>query len=268
MTLIKRSDDGRCTFYEEGHKYTLELKKELIVCKSVTSMVGEHFEPFDAKAVAKKMADFQKIKNGRKFKKGEEITALDRKKATQKYWRKEWEESALHGTRVHEALENYVNKEEDTSHLKEQRDFKKYEQGVKFLHWFFEEHLEVSLDSVKFYAEVIVYNEQYQVAGQIDLLANVNDKYYIIDWKTSRKIAMKGYNGKKGVSEVTKDLDSCEYIKYSLQLETYKQIIDKDVDSCYIVHLMEDDFQTYQSKELDSHVKSILQQRLEEVTTA
>lgn len=264
--LVKRSKDGEITFRDEDHSYTDSEGNKYI---SVTTIVGNLFDPFNSKEVAKKKADWQKVLNGRKYKKGEEITELEKRMATQKYWLNEWEEAAEHGSRVHLALENYVEDNEDISHLTEERDHKKYKQGVEFINWFFYEHLKAK--DVKFETEIIIYNKEHMISGQIDLMAIADGVCYLLDYKTSKKISMEGYKGKKGTSPITAHLDSCEYIKYSIQLGIYrrmKELQGEEIDSCYIIHLMEDDFQTFKAKELDSVIDAIFEERKQEITKA
>ena len=264
MTLTKRSSDGYITFTEDSHSY---ISADGEKYTSVTTLLGKLFPPFNAKEIAKKKADFQKLLNGRKWKKGETVSELEQQQATQKHWLNEWKEAANHGTRCHNALENYCNGQPDTSGLKEERDHKKYEQGVKAIEWRVEE-LGLSKEDIKWETEVIVYNKELLVAGQVDLVARVGGKAFILDWKTSKKISMEGYKGKKGISPITSHLDSCEYIKYSLQLGVYKRMKElkgEDIGECYIVHLLEDDFEIYQCKDLSKEIDDLFTTRKEEL---
>ncbi len=261
MTLTKKSRDGKCLFIEEPHEYWIGEEK----MTSVTQLLKKYFEPFDTNKIAKLKADKTKRINYQKYKKGEPLTEQDKKEATQKYWKQLWKEAASHGTRVHEALENHINKVEGNN-LQEERDYKKYEQGKKALEWIFKNHFKTK--KVTHHTEELIYNEDLQIAGQIDLMSTVDDNIYLLDYKTSKKISMEGYKGKKGIHPITMNLESCEYIKYSLQLGIYKkmlQLAGKKINECYIIHLKEDDFEIYETKELEEEIISIFSERLEEV---
>lgn len=262
MTFIKKSEDGKVTFEEQEHKYLIGNEQ----LTSVTTLLKNYFEPFDAKRISKLKADNAKRRNYKKYKNKEELTELDKKEATQKYWRQQWTEAAEHGSRCHLALENYINEIPQVGVLKEERDYKKYEQGIKALDWIFKTHFKAK--DVKHYTEVLIYNEELMLAGQVDLLSKVDGNFYVLDWKTSKKIDMEGYKGKKGTHPITKHLQSCEYIKYSLQLGVYKKMLQldgKEIKKCYIIHLMEDDFEIYETKELYEELEAIFHERKEQL---
>ena len=258
MTFIKRSEDGKVSFEEGEHRY---YDKDGDYT-SVTTLLKEHFEAFDADRIAKLKADNAKRRNHKKYKNNETITELDKKEATQKYWKQQWKEAAEHGTRVHNALENNINKVPQFGGLPETRDQKKYEQGILFMEWFFKEHLKAK--NVKHYTEVLIYNKELMTAGQIDLMSVVDGKTYLLDWKSSRKIDMVAYKNKKGLTETTKHLADCNYTKYSLQLGIYKKLLElkgKELEDCFIIHLMEEDYQTYKIKDLKETVDDLLELR-------
>lgn len=87
--------------------------------------------------------------------------------------------------------------------------------------------------------EFIVYDEEYQVSGMVDMLF-YNKKSNILeiwDWKTNKKLNKE--NSFQKMNGIFSDMDDCEFNIYSLQLNTYKYIIEKNtgvkLGDCYIV---------------------------------
>ncbi|OYT25609.1 MAG: hypothetical protein B6V02_03285, partial [Thermoprotei archaeon ex4572_64] len=78
--VIQKDYSSRLRFFKGTHTYYVGRTK----LKSVTTLVGEHFPKFDAKRLAKKIANGFKSRNWKKVKAGIEVTPLEKKKATQK----------------------------------------------------------------------------------------------------------------------------------------------------------------------------------------
>jgi hypothetical protein len=72
--------------------------------------------------------------------------------------------------------------------------------------------------------EKIVFSPTLRLSGTIDMLAKDKDTntYYIIDWKTNKKLTM---TGNKTALHPVEDLRDCNYSKYILQLNTYRAIL-------------------------------------------
>lgn len=87
--------------------------------------------------------------------------------------------------------------------------------------------------------EFIVYDNEYQVSGMVDMLFfnNKSNILEIWDWKTNKKLEKE--NRYQKMSGIFSDLDDCEFNIYSIQLNTYKYIIEKNtgvkLGDCYIV---------------------------------
>ena len=101
--------------------------------------------------------------------------------------------------------------------------------------------------------EMQVFSEELGLAGTIDLVVKgQNNTCTLIDWKTNKQINKKSKYKKKGIHELTKDIEDCEYEKYSLQLNAYKLILEKEyglkVEDMIIVHLLEDKYIEYIAK--------------------
>lgn len=76
--------------------------------------------------------------------------------------------------------------------------------------------------------EYIVYDEEYQVSGMVDMLFyNKKTKIFEIwDWKTNKELKLS--NPYQKMNGILSNMDDCEYSVYSLQLNSYKYIIEKN----------------------------------------
>ncbi len=225
-------------FYPKSHRYKIG-KKELI---SVTTFVGTLFEKFDAKAVARKLAKFPVNKYN---------------KRGVRYWLKEWKEAANHGTRVHQSIENQLNNkptvcETDSDALK----------TAGAIEWF--NDLYGTLTEPELTTELIVGNEEYGIAGTIDLMINEDGSITLVDWKTNKKIASKGYQGKVGIHPLTEGLADCHLSKYTLQLSIYAYLLELEgyhVKDLFLVHLKDYYVETIKVDYKKELVKKLLEMK-------
>ena len=82
------------------------------------------------------------------------------------------------------------------------------------------------------------------IGGSVDLICKYKGKkpeegLVIIDWKRSKRISRTGYKGKK-MKGALSHLDSCNVVKYSLQQELYRYIMELygfKVDACYLAFM-------------------------------
>jgi len=233
--MVKKSRDSKVRFYEGKHTYRLG-KKQLT---SGTTFLKPFLQPFNAQEIARKLASFWINKQ---------------KKHGVRWFLKEWKEAAEHGTRLHYLMEQYIleqdNKPNELHNIdelcKEVRDYNKFEQGIKWLDSYLEaiKPLEPS-----FYPEDIVYNEEFGIAGQIDLLVTYfkdgKEYFDIVDFKTNKEIKQKGYKGQKAAPPIN-ELEDCNYNKYMLQLSLYAYMYEKQTGATcgklVLLHLKEDDY--------------------------
>lgn len=77
--------------------------------------------------------------------------------------------------------------------------------------------------------ELVVYDQELLIAGMVDILFyNVKEmEFQIWDWKTNKKFSTHGNNLLKGNLST---LEDCDIEIYSLQLELYKYIIEKNTN--------------------------------------
>lgn len=234
---MKELGNDSLEFDEAKHKYSVNGKE----FTSVTRFIRTLFPPFDAKAIGKKLADSQKMRNGGKFKRGEEITELERKKATQKYWKEEWQRAADLGTELHKMMEDYFLAEKDLVNM----DYPdRVQKGIEYVQTYLN-----TGDDVTWYPEIRVFSEEYGLAGTADLLTTGDGKTVLSDWKFTKKISTRGFDDECGIHQSTRHLDSCKVNTYGLQLMIYAFILKHDygvvVDELHLVHLLDDKYTIY-----------------------
>jgi ATP-dependent exoDNAse (exonuclease V) beta subunit len=242
--LSKRNEHSRdknLHFDEPTHKYTILTDKESNYT-SVTTWNHQHFPHFNADLVIKKMMNGKNWNSENKYwgKTAEEI-------------KKEWSNngslvSGL-GTTLHFNIECFMNEEIE------------YEDGT-ICHYTHEELLQVYepiqescieweyfLQFVKdfphlkpYRTEWMIYDEDLKLAGSIDMVYENDDgSLCIYDWKRSKEISK--YNNFKeyAKTECIKHLPNTNFWHYSLQLNTYKKMIErkygKKVTDLYLVRL-------------------------------
>jgi hypothetical protein len=238
MSKIKYSPDKKCRFYSGNHTYRVGRDKYT----SVTTFLGTFMEPFDADRIAKIKA----INARRNGIKGQGV----------RYWKGQWKEAAEHGTRTHNLLEGFVKRSFDIPFDSEvteteERDVHKYRQGEQWLNHYFK-----CVGEPIVFPELIVYDKDMQLAGQIDLLVERNEEkgvgrvYDLVDYKTNSAIHKTAYKDKT-MKPPLSDLPDCSYYKYMLQLSMYAYMLEKQgakIGDLILLHLQEDKVKPYTMK--------------------
>lgn len=280
--MEKLKINGNIAFQEEGHVYfdITDTKKKYI---SVTTMIEKFGQPFDKDfwssykalekllpkdewAIEKKSLLNNKIFN-RDILEAHSINENDfniEKQAILDAWQSENNKSCERGTKIHAQLENSFYKK------KKNIDLAKYQVGGKF---------ECIKDSTQLDLENGVYPEyliswdspsgKLHVAGQIDLIAKKGNSIVILDWKSNKKIDLKGFYDSK-TKKTTKmkfplnSLDECNYSHYNLQLSTYAYMLTQKypefvIEDLVLVHFDHDDNMTvYHLPYLKTEVEKML----------
>lgn len=120
--------------------------------------------------------------------------------------------------------------------------------------------------------ELVVYDLDWEIAGMLDILFwNVKKQaIQIWDWKTNKEFEMKNDFKKKLLHPFIKH-DACHFEIYSLQLSTYKAIIEKNVnvkiDGLFVVHLNEknDNYKVIECKDYSDSMGRFLTMRKNEM---
>jgi ATP-dependent exoDNAse (exonuclease V) beta subunit len=200
-------------FNAEDHSYKSIDSTEEIKWTSVTSLVSQFKEPFDSKAVANRVTKNKKSK----------WYGIDPKKILE-IWDNEANRATSLGTYYHNQREadlcSFASIErdgvtvpviipvEEINGLK-QAPTQKLDPGV--------------------YPEHMVFLKSASICGQSDLVEVVNNKVYIIDYKTNKEIKTESYKDWEGISKKllspVSHLDDCNLNHYALQLSIYMYII-------------------------------------------
>lgn len=191
--------DSKINFDESTHTYTFNG----LIFKSVTTIVEECFEKFDADYWAKKKASSlgmtpQQVKG---------------------MWEKKGEEARNLGTQLHEKIERYYMGLSNTSDAT-------YRLFEKFIEQY---HL------APYRTEWAIYDEVYRIAGTLDFLNFQNGEFTIFDWKRSNKVIVCGQPekcskwGKRAFSPISHIHDTT-YWHYALQVSIYRYILEKNYE--------------------------------------
>lgn len=204
--------DRGLLFDELGHRYYFPNESGVKFI-SVTQFIGLFFEKFDGWATALRVCE------------PTPIYADDAHKALMD----KWDDDAVMGSLAHRELEHYIK-------YGTQPKMSKAVSGYEWLNY-------KDWSGKEFFAEVVVFSRALGIAGTIDFVVRdkVSGACELFDWKTSRKIDVSGYNGKKGILPPSCLLDDCNLVIYSLQLSLYRYLLELEygvnVSQQTIVHL-------------------------------
>lgn len=205
--------DKRISFEEEGHKYTID-GVDAKTCDnpytSVTTLVHEQFEPFDAdKIISKMMASPKWTKNKYFGKTADEIKAI---------WKQSGDEASSAGTKMHYDIECFYNGQENNNTSTEYTYFKN----------FYKDMDDQNLCGEPYRTEWTVFDEDLRLAGSIDMCFKKPDgSIAIYDWKRSKEIKKTGGFMKFSNNPVLSHIPDLNYWHYSLQLNIYKTILER-----------------------------------------
>jgi hypothetical protein len=204
--------DSRIEFDPIPHNYSIDN----IPVPSVTFVIDKFFPVFDTKKWARQKARELNMPV-------EEVEEM---------WKKIGEEASQKGRFLHEQIEKYFLKQDyeqtDTFHLFEQ---------------FILDHPELE----PFRSEWRIFDEEFCIAGTIDLICKNDGEYQIYDWKRSKKVVdlISGIpkdknNFQHGVGKLC-SVDDTSYNKYCLQQSLYRYILEKNynltISKMYLVVL-------------------------------
>jgi hypothetical protein len=191
----KHKRDKFIKFNGENHVYYIHNK----IFNSVTTIIKSLFHEFNEKEILKKLS----LKNKTNI---EDI-------------KKEWDDkrniALREGVKLHQDIELYLNNE-------------KYENtSIEFSYFlnFVKDHYYLE----PFRTEWKIFDEDSQIAGTIDMCYKNNDNFIdIYDWKRCKSIIKENKYKKYAKVDFLQDFDDTNYNHYSLQLNLYKYILEKN----------------------------------------
>jgi ATP-dependent exoDNAse (exonuclease V) beta subunit len=140
-------------------------------------------------------------------------------------WDKIRDEAADAGTKMHLAIEQFYNSQIDTTiPLEQDKNVVNTREYNHFKEFQVDHH-----HLVPFKTEWRIFDEDLKIAGSIDMIFHDPENkgcIYIYDWKRSKEI--KYQNRFQKANKPIEHLDDCNYNHYTLQLNVYKYIIEKN----------------------------------------
>jgi len=262
-TINKHERDQYLYFDEPIHKYTILNDLESSYT-SVTTWNHQHFTHFNADLVISKMMSGKNWNSKNKYwgKTKEEI-------------KKEWSDNGSQvsglGTSLHFNIECFMNEEleyDDGSICNYTHSdlLEVYEKPEKTeIEWdYFIKFIKDFPNLKPYRTEWMIYDEDLKLAGSIDMIyENEDGSLSIYDWKRSKEISKYNNFREYALTECIKHLPNTNFWHYSLQLNTYKRILErkygKKVTDLYLVRLHPNNLnETYElikcadlSKEID-----------------
>jgi len=245
------------TFYDEPHKYYVD-GKELI---SVTTIIHRYQEDFNEDYWSNYKADQFRLKQY-------EILRA---------WKFINKKGTIKGSAIHDYTENlFLNKKFEypkqiiLNEFGFDPVFREYEMTKKHVNNFYND-VHGKLIPIK--TELVVFDREALIAGMLDMLFwNVRMKeFQIWDWKTNKDFTFEMKS--RHLLNDLYILEDCDLEIYSLQLELYKQIIEKYVPiklgKSYIVWFSHnnENYKIIETKNREFYVKKIIENRKLELST-
>jgi hypothetical protein len=243
------------TFYDEPHKYYAE-NNELI---SVTTLIHKYQEDFDEQYWSQYKGNQFNIKPSEVLRAWNFIN----KKGT------------IKGSAIHDYAENlFQNKKFEYPKQTILNEFgfdpvwEEYRITKKHVDNFYND---VQGKLIPIRTEFVVYDKETHIGGMVDILFyNVKAKeFQIWDWKTNKDFTSEMKS--RHLLDELYLLEDCDLEIYSLQLELYKQIIEKNIPiklgKSYLVWFSHnnDNYKIIETKNRQYYISQILSKRIAEI---
>lgn len=242
----KHERDERISFDEKTHTYYVDGSSDGIV--STTTLIHHHFPKFDADKVLKLMKN-----------KSEKYPGMTDEQI-KNTWASNGKNASGNGTKMHKMIENFYNgikNDEEDEKSKEFQYFLSFNETIK--------------DTFEPYrTEWSVFDGLIDLAGQIDMLYKKKDgTFALYDWKRVKEIK-KDNVYEKGLGKLN-NLDHCNYVHYSLQLNIYKRILETRYDisvsemALVVLHPDNNNYILEKVKDMSKYIDIIFKERKEEI---
>jgi len=216
--------DYNIKFEETGHKYTILTDPETTYT-SVTTWNHSHFPHFDADKV------IQNMMRGRNWNPQNKYWGLSSEQIKEQ-WSNNGQSVSGAGTDMHFEIECFMNNPnlqypythsilhknylENTSHQDHTKEWK-----------YFIDYVREFPDYTPYRTEWTIYDEELKLAGSIDMVYEKPDTTLAIyDWKRSKNISAVNKYNEYATTECISQYPNSNFWHYSLQLNTYKAIIE------------------------------------------
>ena len=210
---ITFEQDGKLSFNEEAHRYTLDG----VEFRSVSNVVGMFFKEFDAVAISLKKCC------------GNEVEAAKLREV----WESKGAVASQAGTFLHKQIEDYLNGKKTPDllcNVNYNGNYVKCSDTIDISReWSYFKAFERNTVYHPFRTEWRIYDADARIAGTLDFVCECGDgTYEIYDWKRSNKIfpdeRNPWANGLNGLEHLT----DTSYTHYCLQQNLYRYMLEKN----------------------------------------
>lgn len=239
--------DSHILFDEGSHIYTIDGDSNYM---SVTTWNHSHFEHFDADKIIVKMMKSRKWPQSKYY--GMTPTEI------KDLWDKNGKQASYEGTKMHFNIECFYND------MDVEVDY-----DCKEIDYFLEFHNDVGSKLEPYRTEWMIWDKELRLAGSIDMVFRNSDGTLLIyDWKRCKEI--KKYNRYQSAkTECISYMPDSNYWHYSLQLNTYKYMLEKNygekVVGLYLVCLHPNNknksYLVYKVPELKTEIQELMELR-------
>ena len=246
--------DKHIRFQEEGHVYFVsenlgpsgQTADADDTYKSVTTFIHDLFPVFDADQVIDRMMRGRRWPDSKYFGKS--------RQEIKQGWEENAKAASEAGTRLHRDIESFYNGSDIRNSSQEWAHFLSFVQDHSQL--------------IPYRTEWTLWDAESKICGSVDMLfANDDGTLSIYDWKRSKEIKTSN-RFQKGVNKIVASIDDCNYEHYSLQLNIYKYLLEKnygfEVSELAIVvfHPNNKTYRKYGVRDLGHLVEDLMQERI------
>lgn len=208
--------DSHISFDEGPHIYTIDGENGYT---SVTRWCHSHFKEFDADKIITKMMRSHKWSQSKYY--GMSVQSI------KDLWDKNGSDASAAGTKLHYDIEKFYNNELVANESIE----------FKYFMEFYEKHKH----KTPYRTEWMIYDKELKFAGSIDMVyINKDGTIDIYDWKRGKDMKLDN-KWQHSTTKCISHLPDTNYWHYTLQLNTYKYILEKNygmkVNKLYLVKL-------------------------------
>ena len=208
---------------EATHIYTIKGDKSYT---STTTFIHKNFEKFDSDKIIDNMMKSKNWVNSKYYGKTKE--------EIKEGWEINRIESSTAGTKLHHDIESFYNGCPTVQGSTCDIEYR------YFIDFHFKSKHTVGLKPYR--TEWMVYDEEYKIAGSIDMIfENKDGTLQIYDWKRCKEITKVNRWNKFSTNPIIEDIPDTNFWHYTLQLNTYKYILEKNygktISDMYLVVL-------------------------------
>ena len=235
-TINPHERDAFIEFEEGPHIYKIQGDPSQYT--SVTTWNHSHFEHFDADAIIDKMMNSKNWKTNKYYGMSKEDIITQ--------WDTSRDEASSAGTKMHYDIECYYNANANANANESPHKNTQLIENTSLEYSYFLKFAEDYKHLKPYRTEWMIWDSDVKIAGSVDMVfqddANSDpDSILIYDWKRSKEITKTSNFNKYALTECINHLPDTNFWHYSLQLNVYKYILEKNygkkVKGLYLVCL-------------------------------